>query len=86
LIDPSCGGSPPPSICEATVSGMSTGDAASTGAHTGRGSRAQAIALTAVEVVALAGTAGDELDARQDAAIKEILLWLSRRQDRTRSG
>lgn len=66
---------------------MSAGSGESTSPPSaGRGSRAQAIAVAAVEVVALAGTAGDELNARQDAVIKEILLWLSRRQDPTRSG
>ena len=64
----------------------SGGGTSSSGADTPPGSRARAIEVAAVEVVALAGTAGDELDARQDAVIKEILLWLSRRQDPTRSG
>lgn len=66
------------------MSADSGGGTSSSGAA--RDSRARAIEVAAVEVIALAGTAGDELDARQAAAIKEILQWLSRRQDPTRSG
>jgi len=68
------------------VSAESAGGTPSSGTKSERASQARAIEVVAVEVVALAGTAGDELDARQDAVIKEILLWFSRRQDPTRSG
>lgn len=33
-----------------------------------------------VEIVTVAGREGDELDARQNAAILEILRWLHRRR------
>ena len=43
-------------------------------------SRSGHIRVKSVELISLAGTAGDELEARQDAAIREVLLWLQRRQ------
>jgi hypothetical protein len=34
------------------------------------------VQVGAIDLVPLAGSAGDELEARQDAAIRQILLWL----------
>jgi hypothetical protein len=39
----------------------------------------------AVEFVVLSGTAGDELDARQNAAIREVLMWLHRQREQSRN-
>jgi hypothetical protein len=39
----------------------------------------------AVEFVVLSGTAGDELDARQAAAIREVLVWLHRQREHSRN-
>lgn len=42
--------------------------------------RPQCVQLRGIEFISLAGNAGDDLDARQNAAIKEILIWLQRRR------
>jgi hypothetical protein len=46
--------------------------------------RLDRLRVAAVELIPLGGTAGDELEARQDAAIREVLLWLQRRQEHAR--
>jgi hypothetical protein len=34
-----------------------------------------------IDLVPLAGTAGDELEAHQDAAVRQILLWLGQEHE-----
>lgn len=41
------------------------------------------VQLRGIEFIPLADDGGDDLDARQNAAIKEILIWLQRRRDQT---
>lgn len=40
--------------------------------------------VAAVELIPFGGTAGDELEARQDAAVREVLLWLQRQREHPR--
>jgi hypothetical protein len=47
-------------------------------------SRSCRIEAASVELIPIAGKAGDELDARQDAAICRIVLWLGCRQETER--
>jgi hypothetical protein len=48
------------------------------------GVRRERLRVARIEFVPLLDEAGDELEARQNATIKEILLWLQQRQGETR--
>lgn len=53
------------------------------GRPSGRGARRGPLRVAGVELVGVSGDAGDDLDARQNAAIKDILRWMQQKDQAT---